>query len=202
MLEAVSGKRGRQHRMREHLFQLGPATKEVIAKIIYAKQRSWNDSIERLHELLQLYGDETLRASFERHCGRPGRSGADIAGEFALVQFPLPFRDGTNGDPRYDRPRSPRELEAMLKRLHLACARRSYAELVEQAERGAWFFRDFLAALASAEIDHRRQDRFPVLHTLEEFDFSVQLELRLLLLGSAFAPRVRRPGRLPRAQGP
>ena len=98
---------------------------------------------------------------------------------------------------------SPQQLEAMLKRLHLACARRSYSELVEQAERGAWSFRDFLAALASAEIEHRRQTRlrrcvrqarFPVLHTLEEFDFSVQPELRPLLLGSAFAPEFAAAG--------
>ena len=98
---------------------------------------------------------------------------------------------------------SPQQLEAMLKRLHLACARRSYSELVEQAERGAWSFRDFLAALATAEIEHRRQTRlrrcvrqarFPVLHTLEEFDFSVQPELRPLLLGSAFAPEFAAQG--------
>jgi len=100
MLEAVSGKRGRQYRMREHLFQLGPAAKEVITEIIYAEQRSWNDSIERLHELLQLYGDEALRASFQRHRGQPGCRVADIAREFARDQFPLPFGDGTNGGPR------------------------------------------------------------------------------------------------------
>ena len=35
----------------------------------------------------------------------------------------------------------------MLKRLNLACARRSYLELIERAEREAWSFRDFLAAL-------------------------------------------------------
>ena len=96
ILEAVSGKRGRQYRMREHLFQLGPAAKAVITEIIYAEPRSWNDSIERLHELLQLYGDDTLRASFEHHRGQPGCRLADIARD----QFPLPFRDGTNGGPR------------------------------------------------------------------------------------------------------
>ena len=100
ILGAVSGKRGRQYRMREHLFQLGPAAKEVITEIIYAEQHSWNDSIERLHELLQLYGDDALRASFQRHRGQPGCRVADIAREFARNQFPLPFRDGTNGGPR------------------------------------------------------------------------------------------------------
>ena len=70
ILEAVSGKRGRQYYRREHLFQLGLAAKEVITEIIYAEQRSWNDSIERLHELFQLDGDDALRASFERLRGK------------------------------------------------------------------------------------------------------------------------------------
>ena len=100
MLQAVSGKRGRQYRMREHLFELGPAAKEVITEIIYAEQRSWNDSIERLHELLQLYGDDALRSCFERHRGQRGCRVADITREFAREQFPLPFRDAANGGPR------------------------------------------------------------------------------------------------------
>ena len=95
MLEAVSGKRGRQYRMREHLFQLGPAAKRVITEIIYA-ERSWNDSIERLHELLQLYGDDALRASFQRHRGQRGCRVAAIARD----QFPLPFGERTHGGPR------------------------------------------------------------------------------------------------------
>ena len=100
MLEAVSGKRGRQYGMREHLFQLGPCAKEVITEIIYAEPHSWNDSIERLHELLQLYGDDALRAAFERHRGRPDCRVADIAREFAFHQFPLPLRHATAGGPR------------------------------------------------------------------------------------------------------
>ena len=100
MLAAVSGKRGRQYQMREHLFQLGPAAKEVITEIIYTEQRSWNDSMERLHELLQLYGDDPLRAAFERHRGQSGCRVADIAREFAHQQCPLPFADSTNGGPR------------------------------------------------------------------------------------------------------
>ena len=81
MLEAFSCKRGHQYRMREHLFQLGPASKEAIAEIIYAERPSWNDSIERLHELLQLYGDDAprlvrapqrpARLPRRRHCPRP-----------------------------------------------------------------------------------------------------------------------------------
>ena len=155
MLEAVSGKRGRQYCMREHLFQLGPAAKEVITEIIYAELRSWNDSIERLHELLQLYGADSPRlvrapprlVTLPRRQHRPRPVPPAVSHQYQQRPAVKP--------PAV----SPQQLEAMLKLLHLACGRRSYPELVEQAERGAWLFRGFLAALASAEIEHRRQTR-------------------------------------------
>ncbi len=40
ILEALSGKRGRQYRMREYLFQLGPAARAVTTEVIYAEQRA------------------------------------------------------------------------------------------------------------------------------------------------------------------
>ena len=100
MREAVSGKRGCQCCMREHLVQLGPAAKDVTTEIIYAEPRSRNDSIESLHELLQLDADDALRATFECHCGRPGCRVAEVAREFARDPFPPTLRDGTNGGPR------------------------------------------------------------------------------------------------------
>jgi len=69
-------------------------------EIIYAEQRPWNDSIERLHELFQLYGDDALRVSFQRHRGQRGCRVADIAHEFTRDQFPLPLGDRSNGGPR------------------------------------------------------------------------------------------------------
>ena len=63
----------------------------MITEIIYADRHSWNDKIERLHELLQAHGDEALRAAFERQRGRVGCRVADIARDLALEQIPLPF---------------------------------------------------------------------------------------------------------------
>jgi hypothetical protein len=37
------------------------------------------------------------------------------------------------------------QLDALLKRLHLANARRAWRELVQRAEREEWSYRDFLA---------------------------------------------------------
>ena len=93
-------------------------------------------------------------------------------------------------------PAAPGELAALLKRLHLANARRAYHELIERAEREHWSFHEFLLALAREEVAQRaetrlqrcvRKARFPLLKTIEEFDFSVQPELRRTLLGSCFS---------------
>ncbi len=98
----------------------------------------------------------------------------------------------------------PGELAALLKRLHLANTRHRYGELIERAEREQWSFHEFLLALAREEVAHRsqtrlqrclRKARFPQLKTVEEFDFSVQPELRRTLLGSCFGPEFVAEGR-------
>ena len=78
----------------------------------------------------------------------------------------------------------------------LATARRAYPELIERAEREDWSFHDFLLALAREEVAHRaqtrlqrclRKARFPLLKTVEEFDFSIQPNPSHALIGSCFA---------------
>lgn len=88
------------------------------------------------------------------------------------------------------------ELDALLKRLHLANARRIWRSLVERAEKQEWSYRDFLALLAAEEIAQRQQTRlgrlsrwagFPFLKTIDDFDFTFQSTVRLSLLGSALS---------------
>jgi DNA replication protein DnaC len=88
------------------------------------------------------------------------------------------------------------ELDALLKRLHLAAARRIWRQLVERAEREEWSYRDFLAVLVAEEIAQRQQTRlgrlsrwasFPFLKTIDDFDFTCQSTVRLSLLGSALS---------------
>lgn len=96
------------------------------------------------------------------------------------------------------------QLDALLKRLHLANARRAWRELVLRAEREEWNYRDFLALLVSEEIAQRQQTRiarmvrrarFPFLKTIDDFNFTYQSTVRLSLLGSALAPDFVTEGR-------
>jgi DNA replication protein DnaC len=88
------------------------------------------------------------------------------------------------------------ELDHLLKRLHLANARRIWPSLVERAEKEQWSFRDFLALLVKEEIAQRQQTRlgrlsrwagFPFLKTIDDFNFTFQSTVRLSLLGSALS---------------
>jgi DNA replication protein DnaC len=88
-------------------------------------------------------------------------------------------------------------LDALIKRLHLANARRVWRELTRRAEQEDWSYRDFLTLLVSEEVAHRQQTRlnrlvrrarFPFLKTIDDFNFLYQSTVRLSLLGSTLAP--------------
>jgi len=96
------------------------------------------------------------------------------------------------------------ELDALLKRLHLANARKIWPKLVDRAEKEEWSYRDFLALLVAEEISQRQQTRlgrlshrarFPFFKTIDDFNFTYQSTLRLALLGSALAPDFITEGR-------
>ena len=96
------------------------------------------------------------------------------------------------------------DLDALLKRLHLANARRVWRDLIGRAEQEGWACRDFLALLVAEEVAHRQQTRirrlsrralFPFLKTIDDFDFTWQSTVRLALLGSALAPDFVTEGR-------
>ncbi len=84
-------------------------------------------------------------------------------------------------------------MDDLLKRLHLANARRVWPQLVQHAEKEEWPYQKFLATLVAEEVAHRQQTRlgrvtrtakFPFLKTIDEFDFTLQSALRLNMLGS------------------
>lgn len=96
------------------------------------------------------------------------------------------------------------DLDGLLKRLHLANARRVWRDLVRRAETEEWAYRSFLVVLAAEEVARRQQTRvqrlssrasFPFLKTIDDFDFSFQSTLRLSLLGSALSPDFITDGR-------
>jgi DNA replication protein DnaC len=99
---------------------------------------------------------------------------------------------------------SDQDLDALIKRLHLANARRAWRDLTRRAEQEEWSYRDFLALLISEEVAHRQQTRlnrlvrrarFPFLKTIDDFNFLYQSTVRLSLLGSVLAPDFVTEGR-------
>ncbi|MEZ4320785.1 MAG: IS21-like element helper ATPase IstB [Myxococcota bacterium] len=91
------------------------------------------------------------------------------------------------------------DLDPVLKRLHLAYARRHWQQLCERAEADDWTPRRLLATLFAEEIAHRRNTRvqrearragFPFVRTIDEFDFSLQSNVRKSLLGSYLGPEL------------
>jgi len=96
------------------------------------------------------------------------------------------------------------QLDAMLKRLNLANARRIWRDLIVRAEKSEWAYRDFLVTLVAEEIAQRQQTRlqrlsrragFPFLKTIDDFNFTFQSTLRLQMLGSALSPDFVTEGR-------
>ena len=96
------------------------------------------------------------------------------------------------------------DLDDILRRLHLANARRVWLKLCERAEAEGWPPRKLLAVLFTEEIAQRRNTRlarearkagFPFLKTVEDFDFTLQSTLRPALLGSYLGPELVSEGR-------
>jgi DNA replication protein DnaC len=104
-----------------------------------------------------------------------------------------------------------RDLEGMLRRLHLPTVRRLYAELATRAEAEGMAYRTYLETLVAEEVAHRaetritravRKARFPFLRTIEEFNFTFQTALRLQMLGSYLGPELVTEGRCAIFSGP
>ena len=179
LLAAVSGKRGHMYLKRRQLLELGPHAERVLTELVHVRPRRWPDDVERLHELLQSCGSDALREAF-REVARGARR---LRGRHRpRSQRPRPpVRQPAGGAPvnapapaaAAPRETEPDELAALFKRLHLANAHRAETRLVRCV----------------------RKARFPLLKTVEEFDFSVQPELRRTLLGSCFSPEFVARGR-------
>jgi DNA replication protein DnaC len=96
------------------------------------------------------------------------------------------------------------DLDVLLKRLHLANARRTWRDLVQRAEKEQWPHHQLLHTLFAEEVAHRRGTRltravraarFPFLRTVEELDFTYQSTLRMTTMGSLLAPDFVTEGR-------
>ncbi len=89
------------------------------------------------------------------------------------------------------------DLDPLLKRLHLANARRAWRDLVQRAVIEQLSYDALLLTLFSEVVAHLRGTRltravcaaaFPFLRTIDEFDFTYQSTLRLTTIGSLLTP--------------
>lgn len=96
------------------------------------------------------------------------------------------------------------DLDALLKRLHLATIAKIHDAYEAQAAAESWTHREFLTRLLTEEIAHRagtrvhrlsRQAHFPYLKTIEEFDFTFQSSIRRQQLGPFLGPEFVTEGR-------
>jgi DNA replication protein DnaC len=108
-------------------------------------------------------------------------------------------------------PEPARDLDGMLKRLHLPTVRRLHHELATRAEVEGMSYHLFLETLVAEEIAHRsetrltravRAARFPFLRTIEDFNFTFQTALKLQMLGSYLGPELVTEGRSAIFSGP
>ncbi len=122
---------------------------------------------------------------------------------------------GPRTRPRRRAPRAPaapvRDLDGMLRRLHLPTIRRLYGDLATQAEVDGMGYRVYLETLVAEEVAHRaetrltravRKARFPFLRTIDDFNFTFQTALRLQMLGSYLGPELVTEGRNAILSGP
>lgn len=66
---AVSGKRGKLYLKRQQLLDLGSVLFEYLTELVHRRPLAWNPEIERMHELLETYGESALVASTARALG-------------------------------------------------------------------------------------------------------------------------------------
>ena len=124
-------------------------------------------------------------------------------------------RKPTRPAPRRRAPNEPpppaRDLDGMLRRLHLPTVRRLYPDLATRAEAEGMGYRMYLETLVAEEIAHRAETRvtravrkaqFPFLRTIEDFNFTFQSALRLQMLGSYLGPELVSEGRSALLSGP
>jgi transposase len=63
---AAAGKRAKRYMQREHLLEIGGAALEYLTELTHRRPRVWIRDVDRLHELLQQHGKDSLRSAFER----------------------------------------------------------------------------------------------------------------------------------------
>jgi DNA replication protein DnaC len=201
-----------------------------LTELIHQRPYTWKGDVERLFALLEELGDAHFRLVLQRvlfqrligadHVVTPRRpcpsAGLGHGGRVMTRVANRPARPApaarrpTRRGPA-DPPAPVRDLDGMLKRLHLPTVRRLYADLATRAEADGMSYRTYLETLIAEEIAHRsetrltravRKARFPFLRTIDDFNFTFQTALKLQMLGSYLGPELVTEGRSAIFSGP
>ncbi len=91
---AVSGKRTKRHLQRQHLLAIGPEALAYSTELTHRRPGVWLGDIDRLHDLLQTYGEPAMRAAFARGPAEQTLGAEYIAHDLdggTALTLPLPF---------------------------------------------------------------------------------------------------------------
>ena len=91
---AVSGKRAKRYLQREHLLALGAAALEYLTELTHRRPRIWIRDVDRLHALLDTYGEESVRAAFARGLAEQAIGAEYIAHYLASTESSSRPREG------------------------------------------------------------------------------------------------------------
>jgi transposase len=91
---AVSGKRAKRYLQREHLLAVGAVALEYLTDLTHRRPRIWLRDVDRLHALLDTYGEEALRAAFGRGLAEQAIGAEYIAHYLASAEAPPPAHEG------------------------------------------------------------------------------------------------------------
>jgi transposase len=65
MLAAMSSHRARNYTKREHLLALGENSRLYLTEIVHRRERTWMRDVDTMHELLELHGEDAMRAAID-----------------------------------------------------------------------------------------------------------------------------------------
>lgn len=91
---AVSGKRAKRYLQRQHLLALGAEALAYLTELTHRRPGVWLRDIDRLHDLLQSYGEQAMRGAFARGLAEQ-TLGAEYIAHYldggTALPLPLPF---------------------------------------------------------------------------------------------------------------
>lgn len=65
MLAVMSSQRARNYTKREHVLALGENARLYLTEIVHRRERIWIRDVDAMHELLQLHGEDAMRAAID-----------------------------------------------------------------------------------------------------------------------------------------